>query len=678
MSDTSKVLATKFTDERFPITWKNEEEKGLMWFYDDLHCPNPISPLYFDIGGWWDVDGRWGGDCTYMYQRFGAPIGKSWIAKNIGGYVYSAVVPPDEDADKVGPMFDYYTKVMPIYAETFLDRWHKMYIPRLKEMQNAITDFDFAHKSLPEIMIHMEDMLDMKAEAFRIHWIINLAQFQASTDFTNAAKAAGADDVLIGKINVSPADRNWDSLKALWEMKEEVCRVPALKELFLSTTDNAAIMAKAAGVPGSEKFLEMMEAYRTEYGFKAMYTHEFIYKTWYEDPTPAYEAVRTYVNNDYDYNAEYNACMESQKAAIEELYAKVTDPKELETLKHYLKLSVGMAPITPDHHFYIDQGIYSHLRVAFVQIGKAMVRAGILDDAEDIFMLKYQEIRCACCSDYPVRELVKTRRGEMEAARSRHPRPWYGTATEWQVYNEPYKSLWGYPQIFEADLAEQKAAEASTSPVVKGIPGCPGVVEGIAHLVSDPSELDDVKPGEILVCKMTNPAWVVAFSKIAGLVTDTGGALSHPAVVAREFNVPCVVGTRKATQIIHNGDTVRVDGAAGTVEVVEKKSTAIKGIPGCPGVVEGIAHLVSDPSELDDVKPGEILVCKMTNPAWVVAFSKIAGLVTDTGGALSHPAVVAREFNVSCVVGTRRATQIIHNGDRVRVDGTHGVVEVIG
>ena len=89
MSDTSKVLATKFTDDRFPIEWKDEGEKSLMWFYDDLHCPNPISPLYFDIGGWWDCDGRWGADCTYMYQRFGAPIGKAWIAKKIGGYVYS-------------------------------------------------------------------------------------------------------------------------------------------------------------------------------------------------------------------------------------------------------------------------------------------------------------------------------------------------------------------------------------------------------------------------------------------------------------------------------------------------------------------------------------------------------------------------------------------------------------
>ena len=70
-------------------------------------------------------------------------------------------------------MFDYYTKVMPIYADTFMDRWKKEYVPRLQQMQNAILDFDFEHKSLPEIMIHMEDMLDMKSEAFRIHWIIN-------------------------------------------------------------------------------------------------------------------------------------------------------------------------------------------------------------------------------------------------------------------------------------------------------------------------------------------------------------------------------------------------------------------------------------------------------------------------------------------------------------------------
>ena len=568
MSDTSKVLATKFTDERFPIEWKDEAEKSLMWFYDDLHCPNPISPLYFDIGGWWDTEGRWGSDCTYMYQRFGAPIGKAWIAKKIGGYAYSAVVPPEMDADKIGPMFDYYTKVMPIYADTFMDRWNKEYVPRLLQMHKAMLDFDFEHRSLPEIMIHMEDILDMKCEAFRIHWIINLAQFQASTNFTNVyEKVMGkVDPVEIGKINVSPKDRNWDSLKALWEMKEYVCSVPALKELFLSG-DAAAIMAKAGDAAGGSKLLEMVNDYREEYGFKAMYTHEFIYKTWYEDPTPIYEAVRGYVANDYDFKAEYDACMTSQKEAIDGLYARVSDPALLAELKYALELCVKMAPLTPDHHFYIDQGVYSHMRVAFVRIGEAMVRAGILDGAEDIFMLKYDEIRCACASSFPVKELVKTRRAEMEAARKIHPQEWYGTATEWQVYNEPYKSLWGYPQKFEAEQQEKAGKAEISKTVLKGIPGCPGCQEGVAHLVSDPSELDTVKEGEILVCKMTNPAWVVSFSKISALVTDTGGALSHPAVVAREFGVPCVVGTRRATQLIQTGDRIRVDGSKGVVEV---------------------------------------------------------------------------------------------------------------
>ena len=569
MSDTSKVLATKFTDDRFPITWKDEDEKKLMWFYDDLHCPNPISPLYFDVGGWWDCEGRWGTDCAYMYQRFGAPIGKAWLAKKIGGYVYSAVVPPEMDEDKIGPMFDYYTKVMPIYADTFMERWEKEYVPRLLEMQNKLIDFDFEHRSLPEIMIHMEDALDIKSEAFRIHWIINLAQFQASSNF-NAVyeKIMGkVDPVEVGKINVSPKDRNWDSLKALWTMKEHVCSVPALKKFFVEN-EVKDIRAKVGDIEGGSKLVEMVNDYREEYGFKAMYTHEFIYKTWYEDPTPVYEAVRHYVITDYDFNAEYETCMKNQKEAIENLYAKVTDPDQLAELKYALELAVKMAPLTPDHHFYIDQGIYSHPRVMFVQIGKKMVAHDIIDDPEDIFMLKYDEIRCACTSTYPVKELVKQRRAEMEAAKKIAPQEWYGTATEWQVYQEPYKSLWGYPQKFEAEM-EEKASKAEISKtVLKGIPGSPGTYEGVARIVSDPSELDSVESGDVLVCKMTNPAWVVAFSKIGALVTDTGGALSHPAVVAREFNLPCVVGTRRATQLIKDGDRVRVDGTTGVAEVI--------------------------------------------------------------------------------------------------------------
>ena len=93
--------------------------------------------------------------------------------------------------------------------------------------------------------------------------------------------------------------------------------------------------------------------------------------------------------------------------------------------------------------------------------------------------------------------------------------------------------------------------------------------------------------------------------------------------------------------------------------------------------MEGIARYVESPEQFDQVKPGEILVCKMTNPAWVVVFTKIKGLVTDAGGVLSHPAVVSREFGIPAVVGTGDATHRIQTGQRIRVNGSTGVVEIL-
>jgi len=83
-------------------------------------------------------------------------------------------------------------------------------------------------------------------------------------------------------------------------------------------------------------------------------------------------------------------------------------------------------------------------------------------------------------------------------------------------------------------------------------------------------EFDEVTDGDILVCQMTNPAWVVLFTKIAGLVTDTGGTTSHPAVLSREFGIPAVVGTSGATRVIATGDRIRVDGSKGVVEILER------------------------------------------------------------------------------------------------------------
>jgi pyruvate,water dikinase len=562
MSKERKIYATFFGDAELPVEWKDDVEKDLMWFYDDLHCPNPISPLYFDIGGWW------GPTCEYLYRRFGAPIGRAWIAKKIGGYVYTAVVPPNTDEDKIGGLFAYFSTVMPIYADQFLDRWNKEYIPDLLKWGEYMTGFDWANKSIPEMLIHMEDCLDLQERAFRIHWIMNLAQVGASQAFQGAYKdAIGAEDDDLSKITISSQDRNWDSLRELWKIKEAIVKNAAAKDFFLNN-ECAAIMKGIKGVSGGEELFKMFEAYRKEYGFKAIYSHEYIHKTWFEDPTPIYEAVKGYIQTDYNFNTHYDGCIKSQNEAIERARGKIKDPAQLKNFNEKLNLCLKMMPLTPNHHFYIDQSIYSHMRIMFRSIGEALVKAGKLDDAEDIFMLEYEEIRCLGVSDYPVKDKVKQRRADMAAAAKRHPRYWYGTVDHWQLYEEIYKGLWGYPQIFDEEMKEKEGKAAGAKNQIKGIPGSAGVVEGVARVVATPKEFDQLKKGEIMICKMTNPAWILSFSKISGLVTDTGGALAHPAVVSREFGIPCVVGTAKATKLIKTGDRIKVDGSSGIVEIL--------------------------------------------------------------------------------------------------------------
>ncbi len=104
--------------------------------------------------------------------------------------------------------------------------------------------------------------------------------------------------------------------------------------------------------------------------------------------------------------------------------------------------------------------------------------------------------------------------------------------------------------------------------LITGLGASPGIVEGIARVVRTVDEFDQVRDGDILVCQMTNPAWVVLFTKIAGLVTDTGGTTSHPAVLAREFGIPAVIGTSLATTRISTGDRITIDGTAGRVEIL--------------------------------------------------------------------------------------------------------------
>ncbi len=109
----------------------------------------------------------------------------------------------------------------------------------------------------------------------------------------------------------------------------------------------------------------------------------------------------------------------------------------------------------------------------------------------------------------------------------------------------------------------------------------------------------------------------------------------------------------------------------------QRTATTVKGLPVSPGVHVGIARVVHEESEFGRIQAGDVLVTRATSPYFNVVLPMLGAIVTDRGGQLSHAAIVAREYGIPAVVGTREATSLVKDGDRVRVDGDAGVVEVL-
>ena len=577
MAATEEILGQFLGDETFPVRWDSEVEKDFFWVYDDLHIPHPVSPMFFDIGGWWL-------SCDHMFRRFGTPFAVDWLAKNVNGYVYTTAIPADPDlrieateySARYGArvprdvafattMGAYLDTVLPVYGRDFADWWRDRLRPEmernfvfLEARLDAADGMDLA-----EVACLLEDAIDIHDRHWKIHWMLNFAQLSATLKLRAVMeKTKGrVDEELLGRLQNSASDRNWDSIEALWRMKNEVRDDPELRAAFAFDGVPDIVRALNAGDRGRRFIAERVEPYQREFGWHAVWSHEFIFPTVREQMEPVVELVRGYLTTDYD----FPSAIETMRLDIEAASREILDGlagDDLEEMRAANAVNRRMAPLTPDHHFYIDQGANAHVRLVLMAVGRKLVEAGRLDQPDDVMFLRYNELRALIGSADAItaREIVAARRLEREASARVHPRDWVGTVTPSQLAF-PYLVNWGYPDRFHQKQSDDVR-------LITGLGASPGTVEGIARVVRTVDEFDEVRDGDILVCQMTNPAWVVLFTKIAGLVTDTGGTTSHPAVLAREFGIPAVIGTSVATHRIATGDRLRIDGTAGRVEIL--------------------------------------------------------------------------------------------------------------
>jgi pyruvate,water dikinase len=184
---------------------------------------------------------------------------------------------------------------------------------------------------------------------------------------------------------------------------------------------------------------------------------------------------------------------------------------------------------------------------ALLEEAERLVQANVLDDPEDIFFLTFQELHDFVRTHQLDEQLIRQRRDAFSAYRSLTP-----------------------PRVLTSDgeaVAGAYRRDNLPPGTLVGLPVSAGTVEGRARVILDMAEAD-LAAGDILVTAYTDPSWTPLFVAIAGLVTEVGGQMTHGAVIAREYGLPAVVGVQHATQLIRNGQRIRVHGTDGYIEIL--------------------------------------------------------------------------------------------------------------
>ena len=303
------------------------------------------------------------------------------------------------------------------------------------------------------------------------------------------------------------------------------------------------------------------------------------YRSWLDDPRIPYASLTGHIEGLRSglLRERPTEEIERERERLASEYSALLPEDARQPFNELLGLSRSVFPYVEEHKFYCDYWFLTSWWNKIREFGALLARHGFLEDGEDLFNLTRHEVASA------IDELVLTwatggeplgpkhwppivarRKQLLERLGQWTPPPALGMTPE--AITDPMTiMLWGVTTERVQEWARQQEGGLE----LRGAAASPGVVEGTARVIANPEQLAEIRDGEILVCGSTSPAWAPIFPKIRATVTDVGGVMSHAAIVCREYGLPAVVGTGRATAAIRTGQTIRVDGSAGVVTLLE-------------------------------------------------------------------------------------------------------------
>lgn len=321
---------------------------------------------------------------------------------------------------------------------------------------------------------------------------------------------------------------------------------------FLRTVVDDTFLDELPGLEGGEEALHAIQGYLDRYGMRCVGEIDITRPRWSERPVTLVPMIVADIDS-FEPGAAARRFEQGRQEAerkAQEVLERLRALPDGEHKANETERRIDLVRTFIGYREYPKYGMVSRYLVykrALLSEARRLVEAGVLQEEEEIFFLRMEELREVTRTNQVDSDLVHRRRSEFRSHQALTP-----------------------PRVITSDgevIPGSYRRNDNPAGSLVGLAVSTGTVEGRARIILDTARAD-LEPGDILVTAYTDPSWSPLFVAAAGLVTEVGGLMTHGAVVAREYGLPAVVGVEHATQLIEDGQRIRVDGTNGHVEIL--------------------------------------------------------------------------------------------------------------
>lgn len=301
-------------------------------------------------------------------------------------------------------------------------------------------------------------------------------------------------------------------------------------------------------ISSNKKFKKEFKKFIKDYGHRSN-TREILYPRWREDKAYVLEVIKLLSSSDLDLRKKESESRYNRFKTEKEVLKKIKKQKggffKAKIFSIVLNLAQTYLTFRENQRFYLDHLLFRQ-RLMLLEMGRRLVTRKVINEMDDVFFLYEAELfeifNKELDESFDISNMISKRKIEFYRYKSSLPPKFIKNGIEFD------------DTVMEYDQNAVYGAAAS-----------PGVFNGVARVVESIDELSELEDNEILITSNTDPAWTAVFSKVGGLITETGGILSHGAVISREYRIPAVTAVKGATKLFKTGEELVIDGNEGIV-----------------------------------------------------------------------------------------------------------------